>query len=201
MKYELYLASESPRRRELLEQAGYKFQVDSVKLSEIINKNLNPTEAIMALAREKAEAFVTQHKHLESQRILVLAADTMVIFENRFLGKPVNLEEAREFLDLMSGKTHSVITGFCLYDFSSNKLVLDYDETLVAFKSLTPLDIERYLDTGEPLGKAGAYAIQGEGKNLVASYQGSWSNVVGLPLEKLEKVVKENAWVIQKSGS
>ena len=199
MKYKLFLASESPRRRELLSKAGYRFQADSVKLSEIINKNLNPRDAIMTLAAEKAEAFVMANKHLKSQRNLAISADTMVVLGERCLGKPADLQEAREFLDLLSGKMHSVMTVFCLFDFYNGKQVIDYDETLVEFKSLTPEDIQAYLDTGEPMGKAGAYAIQGEGSKLVRRFQGSWSNVVGLPIEKLEKVIELHGWDIEKT--
>jgi septum formation protein len=199
MKYELYLASESPRRRELLAQAGYKFHVDSVKVSEIINENLNLREAIQALAGQKAEALVDARKHLKLGMNLILSADTMVVLQGRPLGKPHNLQQAEEFLDLLSGKTHSVITGFCLWALDSGVKLLDSDETLVEFHSLSPADIKSYLATGESMDKAGAYAIQGEGRRLVKSYRGSWSNVVGLPLEKIGKAFEAHDWNIDRN--
>lgn len=203
--FELLLASQSPRRQELLQQAGYKFHVDSVKVSEIIDENLNPKEAIMALALQKAQALVRERKHLNLDKYLVLSADTMVCLKDRLLGKPENSTQAREFLDLLSGKTHSVITGFCLLCPLDGSYFTDFDETFVLFKSLTAEEIEKYVLSGEPMDKAGAYAIQGEGAKFVREYRGSWSNVVGLPLEKLEiyltQKIGEKGWSIEKRGS
>lgn len=201
MKYELHLASESPRRRELLLQAGYKFQVDSVKVSEIIDENLNPEEAVQELAVQKARALVDSGKLLKSKKNLVLAADTMVLLKGRLLGKPKNLEEARQFLDRLSGETHSVITGICLWPTDTNRPVKNFDATQVEFRTLSPQEIQAYLETGEPMGKAGAYAIQGVGQKLIQGYQGSWSNVVGLPLEKLEDILHQQGWEIEKLPS
>lgn len=203
MKLPLILASESPRRRQLLEEAGYKFQVDSVKVSEIIGENLNPPQVVQGLARLKAEAliqcWVQQGKDLKSPNNLVLAADTLVFLETQPLGKPSDAEQARQFLDLLSGRKHAVLTGICLIETGSRRRVEAYDETLVQFKKLSSEQIASYVATGEPLDKAGAYAIQGQGGAFVESTQGSWSNVVGLPLEKLAKVLRESGWEVEGS--
>ncbi|MCB0411173.1 MAG: septum formation protein Maf [Bdellovibrionales bacterium] len=194
MKFKLILASTSPRRSELLEKAGFKFLVDSVKVSEIIDENLNPRDAVMQLARLKALTLVEERKLMKSKGKLVLGADTMVLVDDQLLGKPEDEAQARQFLDQMSGRSHSVVTGFCLVVTETGEAVCAYDETKVWFKQLSLKNIEDYIKSGEPLGKAGAYAIQGEGGKLVDHIEGSLSNVIGLPMEKLESVLRQKRW-------
>ncbi len=190
----LVLASQSPRRRELLQQAGFQFTVSPVKLSENIEENLNPAENASQIATDKAMACVEQNKELKRQGFLVLAADTIVAVDDQMLGKPTSVEEAQQFLRLMSGRAHRVITGLALFETGVEKLWRGFDETEVVFRRLSEVEIRDYVATGEPMDKAGGYGIQGGAGKFVSSHTGSWSNVVGLPLERLERVLKENGW-------
>ena len=199
--YKLILVSQSPRRRHILAKTDYNFHSDSVKVSEIIDKNLNLEEAIKALARLKAEAYISQHKQLKSQKILLLTADTLVAFQDHVLGKPKDSNEAFEYLSLLSGKTHSVKTGLCVYDLYNCQCVCDLATTIIKFKNLAEKEIREYIETGEPMDKAGAYAIQGLAAKFIESREGDYDNVVGLPLLLLEKIIKENGWEIDKRKS
>lgn len=196
----LVLASQSPRRRDLLNEAGFEFHHHHVKVSEIFDEKLKPAENASHLATVKARACLEQHKHLKSGDYLILAADTIVALGDQMFGKPESDEQAREFLRLLSGKTHSVISGLALLESRSEKLFSGFARTEVEFRPLTERDIEEYVATGEPMDKAGGYAIQGLGRKLVASFRGSWSNVVGLPLELLEKALVENDWSVYRSS-
>lgn len=199
--FQIVLASQSPRRRDLLERSGYDFRVQPVKVSEIIEQNLNPVELASQLATLKAEACLSEAKLLKTKGFLILGTDTLVALENKNLGKPDSVEKAYEFLDLLSGQTHRVITAFCLIESETGRKVVDYDETLVEFRELSEDEIRTYIQSGEPMDKAGAYAIQGLGGRFVKSYRGSWSNVVGLPMEKLDAVlVREGLNVRRKSS-
>lgn len=192
--HKLVLASNSPRRRDLLEEAGFCFHVDSVKLSEIIDKNLNPRAVAESLARAKAEAYVKEAKPLKNNGFLILSADTIVVLDGAIMGKPKNSPEAQLFLRQLSAKTHSVITGVCVYDVDNCRSIVESDETLVTFRPLTEDEILAYVQSGEPMDKAGAYAIQGEGGKFVMKTEGSYSNIVGLPIELFKKLVKDNGW-------
>ncbi len=191
---EIALASQSPRRRELLSQAGFLFRVFPVKVSEIIDENLTPPEVASHLATVKAQAAVEQRKELKQKGFLILAADTIVVLGRRILGKPENFSEAQRFLRSLSGKTHSVMTGLTLQESGSTNFWTGTEMTEVKFRTLSEVEISDYIASGEPMDKAGAYAIQGAGGKFVSSYTGSWSNVVGLPMERLEKALKENGW-------
>ena len=197
--YELILASNSPRRKEILEKESYLFEVDTVKVSEIIDENLNSEAVAEDVARQKLDAFVKSRNLLKSKKKIALTADTIVIIEGRVLGKPKNSEEALSFLKLLSGKTHRVITGVCLYSFYEDKLVQFSEATRVSFHQTDEKDLITYIESGEPFDKAGAYAIQGLGKQFVKEISGSYSNVVGLPVEKLKEVLAENNWVTLKN--
>ena len=194
----LVLASQSPRRKELLLDAGYEFTVSTVKVSEIFDESLNPSDVPSHLATIKAKACVEQHKELKKEGFLILAADTLVLLGDQILGKPGNAAEAADFLRRLSGKTHRVITGLALLPSGprSTQVWTASEVTEVKFRDLSAVDIEAYVDSGEPMDKAGAYAIQGEGGKFVSSFSGSWSNVVGLPLERLERALSENGWTV-----
>jgi septum formation protein len=192
--HQLILASQSPRRLELLQSIGIRCQVDSVKVSEIFDENLNLEAAVQDVARRKAEALVGARKYPKGKRILVLGADTVVVLDGRVLGKPVDAAEATEFLRLLSGKTHSVMSGVCLIDVDLDFSWTGLDSTSVRFRELTGSEMDDYVRSGEPMDKAGAYAIQGGARDFVAEYRGSWSNVVGLPLELLQKTFTERGW-------
>jgi septum formation protein len=195
---ELLLVSESPRRRQILTEAGFLFRVDTVKISEITEENVNPESEIMRLAQTKGEAYVKANNHLISQDILLLSADTMVVVDNKALGKPKNSTEAVQFLSNLSSRVHRVITAIYVLNLQSGEKFLGTDQTEVEFRKLSQDEILAYVATGESLDKAGAYAIQGGGGKFVSQIRGSYKNVVGLPVELLEKVLREKGWNVSR---
>jgi len=183
----LVLASASPRRVSLLSQVGLPFVSVTSGIEESILPG-GPLEEARRLAREKALAVRAAHKNS-----WILGADTVVVLGERVLGKPVDREDARSMLERLSGREHSVITGFSIAGPSGVEHA-DAVATLVRFKSLTRLEVDGYVATGEPFGKAGAYAIQGLGVFMVESITGSYSNVVGLPLcEVIQALLRAGA--------
>ena len=183
----LILASKSPRRRFLLEQAGLEFSV----IPSNIDENSIPLTSPESYVRRSAEA---KAKDI-SQRYpasWVIGADTMVFIDNTMLGKPGSRPEARKMLRSLSGKTHQVLTGYCICCEATDRLFSETIKTDVCFKELTELQIDWYINSGEPFDKAGAYAIQGLGTFLVKRINGSYTNVVGLPVcEVLEFLINE----------
>ena len=197
--HQLILASQSPRRLQLLQEAGFDVQVDTVKVSETIDENLKVEAAIEAIAQGKARALIESRKYMKEHGILVLSADTEVILGQRVFGKPSDLKMARQFLRDLSGKEHRVITAMCVYDVDVDRFFTTHDVTFVRFKSLSEEEIINYVASGEPLDKAGGYAIQGAGKDFVIEWRGSWSNVVGLSLELFERMIKEHGWKLRRN--
>ena len=177
------------------------FHLFPVKVSEIFDENLTAEEVASHLATLKGRAAVEQNKSLESPGYLVLSADTIVVYERRVLGKPENSAQAAEFLRLLSGKTHRVITGIYLHETGTTNFSTAIDSTLIEFRTLSESEIQDYVASGEPMDKAGAYGIQGEARKFVSRIEGSWSNVVGLPLEKLESVLREKNWHARRTKS
>ena len=194
------LASQSPRRRDLLTQAGYEFTVLQCKVSEIFDESMNPREVPRHLAEVKAQAALDQHKWLNEPGNLVLSADTLVFLEDEILGKPRDISEAKSFLGRMSGRTHQVITGVALRRSGTTEVWSGATESRVTFRKIDSAEIDAYVASGEPMDKAGAYGMQGEGRKLVAVFEGSWSNIVGLPLETLAQVLRERDWNINRLG-
>jgi len=180
------LASASPRRKELLEQIGLKFRVEPSNYQENIRFDSEPHDLARSLSLEKARLVARNHRNA-----LVIAADTFIVFEGRILGKPRTETEAKEMLETMSGKPHSVITGFTIIDTDSNKTVSRSVETRVHLRKLGSDEIDAYVRSREPLDKAGAYAIQGLGSVIVERIEGDYSNVIGLPLSALTESLKE----------
>lgn len=180
----LILASASPRRAALLKQLELDFEILSADIAEFEDPNLTPAEICQLNAYHKARAIAKQVPDA-----LVLGADTVVCIGARIFGKPVNLEAAEETLGALQAKTHEVITGVCLLHLRRHLQVLFADRTSVTFKRLTRKQIREYLAKTNPLDKAGAYAIQEHGERIVRKISGSYSNVVGLPLEALAKVL------------
>lgn len=195
--YELLLVSQSPRRRDLLTDAGYLFRSDSVKVSEIIDENVNLPEAISKLARYKAQAYLDIHKSLKGQKILVLSADTVVVLDHQVLGKPESVEQACQFLRRMSGREHQVMTGISLISLDDGREYQGTEVSHVVFRDLSDEEIRNYVATGEPMDKAGAYGLQGQGRQLVTEFKGSRTNIIGLPMERLQKVLAEYSWSIR----
>lgn len=178
----IILASESPRRKQLLKEAGYSFEVVALKVSEIPDENLNINEQILDIARRKARAAFAQLKSSPREEFIVISADTEVIFGERPLGKPQNRDDAFRILRLLSGNIHEVKTAVCLIDFPSEQELSQIETTKIFFKTLSDEEIWTYIDSGEPMDKAGAYGIQGLGGKFVEKFEGSYDNVVGLPV-------------------
>jgi septum formation protein len=182
----LVLASASPRRRELLTQAGFSFQVHPAHIPEDPHPNEDPIAYVTRLAREKAEAvFAEITKAAASDKrasapLQVLGADTTVTLDNHILGKPENPADAARMLRLLSGRTHRVITGVALV--TANHVEVAAEATAVQFLTLSDQDIAGYVATGEPMDKAGAYAIQGRAARWIPRIEGCYYNVVGLPI-------------------
>jgi septum formation protein len=183
----LILASKSPRRSNLLEQAGLPFSIIPSDFDESSVTMSDPESYVRTLAKSKAVDI--SKKHPDNW---VLGADTIVLIDDCILGKPDSKDEARSMLKQLSGKTHQVITGYCLCCQTKNDIISETVKTDVRFKKLSDAEIEWYIQTGEPFDKAGAYAIQGIGTFLVKSINGSYTNVVGLPVcEVIEFLINE----------
>jgi septum formation protein len=174
------LASASPRRTALLKQLIPQFTVIASDATEILREQLTAGELARANAWRKADSVAKVNPEA-----LVLGADTVVYLDACSLGKPKDLAEARQMLRQLQGRTHQVITGVCLIHRQSCRRSIFVEATDVTFRALTPKQIDRYLDSIDPLDKAGGYAIQEGGDSIVKSISGSYSNVVGLPLERL----------------
>ena len=196
---QLILASQSPRRLELLQTLGIGCTVDTVKVSEIIDKNLNLEAAIAKLATDKGQALVNSRNYMKGHGILVLSADTVVVLGQEILGKPKDALQASDFLHRLSGVEHRVISGICIHEIDRGQIWTATDTTFVRFHPLTEQQIHDYVASGEPFDKAGAYGIQGAAKSFVSERRGSWSNVVGLPLELFEKMVTEHGWQLSRN--
>ena len=183
----IILASKSPRRRDLLEKAGLKFTVIPSELDESAMAVSSPESYVKSLAAAKAGQISDRYPDS-----WIIGADTVVFNDSTILGKPASRDEARVMLESLSGKTHQVHTGYCICNQTENHHFSDCVSTDVHFKELSKTEIDWYIDTGEPFDKAGSYAIQGIGTVLVRSINGSYTNVVGLPVcEVLEHLIKE----------
>lgn len=196
MKRELVLASQSPRRRELLEKAGFRFLVRSMKISENLDENLNLNAAIQDLARQKARALIQSGALASGGPYLVLASDTLVACDGIVLGKPESPAQAVEFLGRLSGRTHEVKTAVYLEDVSTGRSASQIETSRVSFRALSPEEIEAYVLTGEPMDKAGAYGIQGAGGKFIQSLVGNLDNVMGLPMELVRRMLREGGWTV-----
>lgn len=175
----LILASASPRRAELLRAAGFEFDVLPADVDETIDIEETPDGYARRIALAKAQAIVTQ-----ADGRPVLGADTVVVVDGNILGKPLDADDARRMLRLLSGRDHAVLTAVCLaaHTRESRRMETHLERTTVEFSQLSEAEIDWYAATGEPLDKAGAYAIQGLASRFVTRISGSYSNVVGLPV-------------------
>jgi len=175
----LILASQSPRRQQLMAQIGLEFSVMVTDIDETMDASLPPKDEVLRLSIEKAEA-AAQSAHKDA---IIVAADTIVVLNDRVLGKPRNAEEAVQMLQSLSGNTHRVMTGVTVYKHGVADSFVE--ETDVQFRPLSKAEIEAYVATGEPMDKAGAYGVQGTGCLFVSSLNGDYYNVMGLPLCRL----------------
>lgn len=182
----IILASSSPRRKALLQEIGLSFDICHSNIDEDIKQGESPTKHCLRLAEEKAKQAAKKAK-----TGWIIGADTIVFIDNAILGKPSDKKDAKEMLKLLSGRRHKVVTAFCLLNASTGKTIKRVVESSVNIKNLTDKEIADYINTGEPLDKAGAYAAQGIGSFMIEKIQGSYTNVVGLPMEELKKTLKE----------
>ncbi len=177
MSTSLILASQSPRRKELLAQLGYNFQCLPADIDESIQPNENAEQYVARLALEKANVIAQRH---DDEHVIVLGSDTSVIFQQQILGKPESLDDCLAILKLLSDSSHQVVTAIAAVQGERSEVIVVTTE--VDFKPLSIAEITRYWHTGEPQDKAGAYGIQGIAGQFVKQIRGSYSSVVGLPL-------------------
>jgi septum formation protein len=182
----IILASASPRRKELLALTGLKFSVDAGDYEEDLGIKRKPHDLARHLSLEKARAVAPAHNNA-----IIIAADTFIVFGSRLLGKPHTEKEALRMLSLLNGASHAVITGYTVLDTATGKRVSRSVETKVWFRKMSYDELLAYVKTGEPLDKAGAYAIQGLGSLIVKKIEGDYFNVIGLPLASLAGTLKK----------
>ncbi len=187
MNSRIILASSSPRRKELLQSVGIKFEVIAPLSDESLLHNENPKDYALRLALEKA---ISVSQNLDGD-FLVIGADTIVVVDDEILGKPLNEEDAGVMLSRISGREHHVLTAFSITKPKDTILHSQVVDTKVRVKTLEPEEIEGYIKTTEPMDKAGAYGIQGIGAFLVKGVYGSYTNVVGLPLVEVLEVLNK----------
>lgn len=180
----LILASQSPRRKELLEKTSIPFQTSVSSIDETIDPSMSPIEIVQSLAYEKAHAVFRQHKDA-----VVLGADTIVVFQDEILGKPKDEKDAFRMLTKLSGNTHIVYTGVALISEEQEKVFAV--DTKVRFWDLSKEEIQNYINTKEPLDKAGSYGIQDVGATLVKDISGDYFAVVGLPVGRVVRELRE----------
>jgi septum formation protein len=192
----LILASKSPRRFELLKKVGLDFEVIPSRVMEDIVQKESPKEHVIRLAEAKVREVASRYPDH-----WVIAADTIVYINSSILGKPKNREEAMAMLRSLSGQEHWVLTGFSVCHLGKGKSDKEAVQTAVKVKSLSPTEMEWYVQTGEPFDKAGGYAIQGIGSFMIESIRGSYTNVVGLPLcELIQMLNRLGAIAISECG-
>lgn len=185
----LYLSSNSPRRKELLQQAGLQFEVVNAPVEEVALPHESPESYVLRIAIEKAMAGFNK---VAGKQVWVIGGDTAVMVNDKVLGKPKNEVDSFRMLQRLSGKTHTVLSGLAvIYDGAVYSLI---NQTQVSFKPLTEKEIKDYIATGEPEDKAGSYAIQGLGANFIESISGSYSGVMGLPLFELNQLLIQSGF-------
>jgi septum formation protein len=185
----IYLASASPRRQELLHQLGIEFDPLPSNILEVRETGESPAQYVTRVAGDKARwvAQLVRERGLPAHP--VLGADTEVVLDGEILGKPENAAHGMELLRRLSGRTHEVLSAVCIRD--HEKEYTSLSTSRVTFRPLTPAEIEQYWKTGEPVGKAGAYAIQGRAAAFVVKLEGSYSGVMGLPLHELDEILRK----------
>lgn len=184
-KFQIILASGSPWRKRLLKRHGIKVTAHPSSFDEVRQHDA-PKEIAILNACGKALEVASFYK-----RGIIIGVDTIGVFRGKILGKPRNRNEAKKMLALILGKTHLVISGLCILDIASNKKYRTAVTTKITFRKITERELENYLDSNEWKGKAGSYAIQGRAKKFVKKIKGDITNVIGLPIEKLKKILKK----------
>jgi len=184
----LILASKSPAKREVLERAGFRFDVVGTEVDETY-RGEDPVRYVERLAREKAVA--AAKRFCPPEGVVVLGADTVVVAESTLLGKPRSPTEACQMLEKLSGGRHQVISGVALVEPGSSRCISGHEITQVYFRPLLPEEIQEYVTSGEAEGRAGAYAIQGRAARFVARVEGCYFNVIGLPVALVDRLLRE----------
>ena len=181
------LASKSPRRKELLKNIGIDAQIIPADIDESVYENLPPEKMVTQLAMLKAGDVARSFKG----NTVVIGADTCVCLGQEVFGKPKNASDAKRMLELLSGKTHEVYTGYCVVDCKSGISVAKSEKTFVTFRNLSDEEINAYIQSGEPMDKAGAYGIQTLGSKFIRKIEGDYFNVVGLPVCALVELLRD----------
>ncbi len=181
----IILASTSARRKELLAKTGLVFECVASNYKEDMTLSLPPNELVKFLSKNKAESVARNYTDA-----IVIGGDTFISFNGHILGKPHTSLRAKEMLKMLSGNEHSVFTGFTIIDTSNNKIVSEAIEAKIKFKDLTDEEIDVYIATGEPLSRAGAYAIQTIQKTFIESFVGDYDSIVGLPVNDVMKTLE-----------
>ena len=189
----LILASASPRRAEILRNAGFEFETHATDADESRRARESAATYVRRVANAKARAAAEKFAG-KSGRTIVIGADTVVVANGKILGKPSDVKDARRMLRLLSGKTHRVLTGLAIVSLPDGAERHHVETTRVRFRKMSNAEIDDYIATGEPFGKAGAYAIQGIGGRYITQIEGCYFNVVGLPLARLCKVLATLGW-------
>ena len=182
----IILASASPRRAEILRTVGWPFETLPVNIDESRQPDEDAVAYVTRLAREKAQAAAAQAQHLT-----IVAADTTVVIDDHILEKPLDLADAKRMLRLLNNRWHQVLTGIALFDVTTSAMKIAHENTEVKFAAMSDEEIDWYVNTGEPLDKAGAYAIQGLGSRFIEGIRGDYFNVVGLPVRVLYDLMKQ----------
>jgi septum formation protein len=183
----IILASASPRRAEILRTVGWPFETLPVNIDESRRPEEGAVAYVTRLAGEKAQAAAARAQHFT-----IVAADTTVVIDDHILEKPLDLEVAKRMLYLLNNRWHQVLTGVALFDVTKSAMKLAHENTDVKFAAMSNEEIDWYVNTGEPLDKAGAYAIQGLGSRFIEEIRGDYFNVVGLPVRLLYDLVKQH---------
>ena len=182
----IILASASPRRAEILRTVGWPFERLPVNIDESRQPDEDAVAYVTRLAREKAQAAAAQAQHIN-----IVAADTTVVIDDHILEKPLDFEDAKRMLRLLNNRWHQVLTGVALFDVTTSAMKIARESTEVKFAAMSDEEIDWYVKSGEPLDKAGAYAIQGLGSRFIEEIRGDYFNVVGLPVRLLYELVKQ----------
>jgi septum formation protein len=187
--FRLILASASPRRRELLAQAGYAFEVEAADVDESLRQGEAPAVYVVRLAQEKARAVLSKHR--DETNLMVLGADTTVVLDGKILGKPADAADAKQMLCLLSGCTHQVFTGIAAATCAG--ITGAVESTDVTFAEISETELDFYCATSEPLDKAGAYGIQGYAARWIPRIDGCYFNVMGLPIARMVRLLNDAA--------
>ncbi|MFA3783199.1 nucleoside triphosphate pyrophosphatase [Melioribacteraceae bacterium 4301-Me] len=183
----IFLASKSPRRKKILSLIGIRFKTLSIKTSEEVNDGEHPAQLVKRIANEKMNAAITKVKSG-----IIITADTIVVIDKKIMGKPKNKKQAFEFLKILSGRTHTVYTGYVVFNTINGKKITGCEKTYVTFRDISDSEIKKYIAAGTPFDKAGAYGIQDDfGAVFIEKIKGCYYNVVGLPLSKIYLALKK----------